>query len=435
MYNFGQYCFSIGKQRTCRSKAYIAKRFRVTIAKFYRIVFALYRQITVAGMVDDKTISQRVRKYSASSTGPFLVIAEGAKISPSTVSKNIIRKFGDKYVKATPLSKHRMKILMASASAANDLVETSSSNLKFSIPQRLVETLGVGHVELDVDDDELKLATSFDKTKAMQINNPAVLEIRRIKKGSGEDAVRLSTVIVTFSGQKLPTHIEINKVLYPIKQYVYPLRQCKQCWRFGHGEKNCRSKVRCKTCLETNISEEHDCNPVEPTCVNCNGTHAADNTNACPKAAQRQEADRKRNDAYSQGPKDWFSTLAVPVAPVSTPAIIAPSTSTSTQTTSNGNQKSADANDNGHLSPAPNKRRCPSISSDGSELPALELHVESRIRDIVEEVVTSQEISGAFEDILGTSENRNQEAEGRLRATISDILSQRVQTFFGSLRL
>lgn len=387
-------------------------------------------------MVDDgKKISQRLRKYPASSAGPFLVIAEGSKLSPSTVSKNIIRKFGDQYVKAMPLSKHRMKILMASASAANNLVETSSPKLKFSIPQRLVEILGVGHVDLDVEDDELDSATSFDKTKAVQYNNPAVLETRRIIKGSDDDAVRLSTVIVTFAGHKLPTHIEINKVLYPIKQYVYPLRQCKQCWRFGHGEKNCRSKVRCNKCVETDIMDEHDCNPVEPKCVNCNGTHAADNTKICPKAAQRQEADRKRSEAYSQGPKDWFSTLGVPVAPVNTPIIIAPSTSTPPQTTLNENQKTADSNDNNYLAPVPSKRRCLSNSSDTSELPTLELHVESRIRDIVKQAVGSQEIAGAFDDILGTSEDRDQDAEGRLRATISDILSQRVETFFGSLRL
>lgn len=178
-----------------------------------------------------ETKPRRVRQYPNSAAGPFLVIAEskdGVNLSPSTVSKKLIRLYGDQYVKAIPQSKRRMKILMGTAGSANNLVTRKSANLTFTIPQRLVEVLGVTHVDLEVDDEELYAATPFDKTKALQTNCDEILEIRRVLKKSGDEEIPLTTVIVTFAGQKLPTHIEINKVLYGVKPYIYPTRQCKK---------------------------------------------------------------------------------------------------------------------------------------------------------------------------------------------------------------
>lgn len=336
-------------------------------------------------MADDNL--RRQRQYPISSPGPFLVIAEsedGSNLAPSTLSKNVIRLMGDQFVKSLPQSKRRIKILMASAEAANTLVAAKLPNVLFSIPQRLVETLGVGHVELDVDDEELQYAISFDKTKAEQDNNPEVLEIRRITKRAGEGRERMTTVIVTFAGQTLPTHIELNRALYPIKQYVFPQRQCIKCWRFGHGEKNCRSKIRCNKCTETNITvePEHVCETEEPKCVNCNGGHLANEVKKCPYAIRRKEADLNRNAAYSQGPKDWFSNLAIPTAKV--PTIVIPPTTTFIPI------ENEDTN-NDHLAPGPSKRRRPSTCLDGEAIPALELHVESSIRSVVEEAFKSPE--------------------------------------------
>ena len=392
---------------------------------------------------------RRLRQYPIGSTGPFLVIAEsenGSKLAPSTVSKNVIRLMEDQYVKSIPLSKRRIKILMASAEAANTLVAEKLPNVLFSIPQRLVETLGVSHVELEVDDEELPYAISFDKTKAEQDNNPEVLEIRRITKRAGEGRERLATVIVTFAGQTLPTHIDINRVLYPIKEYEYPQRQCNKCWRFGHGEKNCRSRIRCNKCTEINITVDpaHVCDTVEPTCVNCNGNHPANDIKKCSYAARRKEADRNRNAAYSQGPRDWFSALAVPIentAPVvntvpivnSVPIVNTPSITV--QLAPAATPYEVEETNDSHLSPGPSKRRRPSVGEDGDALPSLELHVESSIRSVVEEAFQTPEIIGAVDDIHNAPAEYKEQAEEKLRATISEVVSLRVQTLMGSLRL
>lgn len=188
--------------------------------------------------------------------------------------------------------------------------------------------------------------------------------------------------------------------------------------------------MRCNKCVEKEITIEpaHVCDTDEPKCVNCNGDHPANNIKNCPYAARRREADRNRNEAHSQGPKDWFSSLAAPTAPASTPISTLPTISVT-------DQEETDENSDHHLSPMPQKRRRASVCSDGDKLPALELHVESSIRSVVEEAFKTPEVAGAVDGVLGVSAEEKEEAEERLRTIISDVVSLRVQTFMSSLRL
>lgn len=254
-----------------------------------------------------QTAAPRKRCYQPDFPGPFLVIAEAqgeANLSISTMAKRIIQNFGRDYVKAAPISRRKMKILMRTANAANSLLEMDVENVSFMIPQRLIETLGVASIELEVEDEELRDAISFDKGKSIQLFNPDIVEIRRVVKKHGTELTPLTTVIITFSGLTLPTHVEINRALYKVKPYIYPLRQCRNCWRLGHSLKNCRSKKRCHCCLENDISDDHECNQTSPQCVNCGGKHAANDTRQCPKIKRQIEADRDRQNSYSQGPTD-----------------------------------------------------------------------------------------------------------------------------------
>lgn len=160
----------------------------------------------------ENSTQRRTRLYSPTSMGPFLVIAEtkDGNLRSVRLSKMLIKEFGSRYVRATPLSKRKMRIVMGTRDAANALVQIDCSDAIFSIPLRMVETLGVIYVEPEEEADELKQARSFDKGKLFQLSNPPVVEVRRVRRKTGNGIEPLRTVIVTFSGKSLPSHVAVR---------------------------------------------------------------------------------------------------------------------------------------------------------------------------------------------------------------------------------
>lgn len=252
----------------------------------------------------------RPRCYTQTSTGPFIVIAESVDgiLQLSKLTKLVIRDFGHTYVKAVSMSRRKAKFLMASAVAANSLSSTQYDAVKWNIPQRLVECLGVASI-VDVDDEELRYLIAFEKAKLYQTNNPEVIEVRRMQKKDVKGSSPLPLVVITFSGKVLPSHVELDNVLYPVRQYNYPVRQCRQCWRFGHMSKQCKSKPRCNSCYSENVDENHECIG-GPICVNCSGDHRANDRNKCPSFGKKREEEKRRQTSFSQGKNDWFVALA-----------------------------------------------------------------------------------------------------------------------------
>lgn len=177
----------------------------------------------------------RAWKYGQSVGGPFIVIAESDKeeLRLARLAKLVIRDFGEAYVKALQMSRRKAKFLMASAEAANALSTKQYDAVKWNIPQRLVECLGVAYVE-DVEDEDLDYLISFEKAKCYQVNNPEIIEVRRMERKGERGPIQLPLVVITFAGHKIPSHVELDGALYPVRQYNYPVRQCRQCWRFGH---------------------------------------------------------------------------------------------------------------------------------------------------------------------------------------------------------
>ncbi|KAL9692217.1 hypothetical protein quinque_015860 [Culex quinquefasciatus] len=369
----------------------------------------------------------RKRRYPPFSTGPFLVMLETtgtANLAPSTLAKKLIGQFGPDFVKAMPVGKKKMK--------------------------RLVETLGVAHIGLEVPDDELKDARAYDKTKCVQFNNPDVLEIRRIKKKTADGGeTALTTTVVTFSGLKLPTHVALNYVLYSIKPYNYPMRQCKHCWRFGHGDKGCKSKKRCLFCLEKEVADDHQCDQTNPTCVNCSGKHRADHKD-CPKAKEQKEASQKRQQAYSQGPTDWFSSIgrsttnSVASARPSTtpsaqlqPALAGPSTSQATPrqraVLGTKNPKRVPAVSESQHEHRPKKRVV--VDSHGNEdiLPTLELNINEPVANAIKEGVDSTTMSELISKLMDPQEDEVTTEVFRTR--VNELLVDKVKQYVGTLKI
>lgn len=258
---------------------------------------------------DTGTKVPRLRQYGEGHEGPFIVIAESitGNIPSAKLSSEICKEYGALYIRAVAISKRKIKLLMASGSAANRLVRKQSDNIKFNIPQRLVECMGVAYIETEVTDEELLEVKAFEKTKLFQFDSPKVLDIRRIIRNDSKIPTR--TIVITFDGTQLPSHVELCKVLYSVKPYVYRVRQCKRCWRFGHHSDNCKSTMRCNLCLEKDIQDNHRCDVDHPKCVNCEGEHRADDTR-CPVIQQKRIQESNRRTTFSQGSNDWFTQLS-----------------------------------------------------------------------------------------------------------------------------
>lgn len=94
----------------------------------------------------------------------------------------------------------------------------------------------------------------------------------------------------------MPQSVEIYGVKAHCEPYVFPLRICYKCWRFGHSQKFCKaSSVKCCKCgLE---HEEKECKATNLKCINCGEAHKASDKN-CP---ERDRQDKIRIEmAYNK---------------------------------------------------------------------------------------------------------------------------------------
>lgn len=79
------------------------------------------------------------------------------------------------------------------------------------------------------------------------------------------------SVSLIFEGQKIPKHVYIFYVRYPVSPYKARVSRCNNCFRFGHIKANCKSQPRCSHCGEKGHSfSEEQCQRKQepPRCVN-----------------------------------------------------------------------------------------------------------------------------------------------------------------------
>ena len=112
-----------------------------------------------------------------------------------------------------------------------------------------------------------------------------ILAVTRLKaKSEGGEQVNTMTVRIKFKGP-LPSRVCINQHSYPILPFTHSVLRCFTCWRFGHGQLTCRSKVRCSNC--SGFHSAKNCTN-SPSCYFCNGTHKI-TSKKCPVFKQALE--------------------------------------------------------------------------------------------------------------------------------------------------
>lgn len=231
------------------------------------------------------------KRYSDCDNGPFIVhlsrveddLVAGSSIRAIKVGQmlhtlkiNNITKDGIKNI-----GRNRVSIEFKTADDANNfLLNPAVSDHKFvaSIPSYNITRMGIARgVPIDINMEELATAS---ETPA---NCGQIIKARRLhRKAYKNDTVEwipTQSVVLTFSGQILPSKIFLYYSSLPIENYILPTIQCFKCCRFGHIKDQCRAKPRCYRCAGDHTGDTCE---RTPSCLHCSGNHQAVDNN-CPE--------------------------------------------------------------------------------------------------------------------------------------------------------
>ena len=80
-----------------------------------------------------------------------------------------------------------------------------------------------------------------------------VVAARRFTKKVGNHTEKTPIVLLTFSRPTCPTRIELDYVVYQVRQHIPNPMVCHQCGKFGHIQARCRADAVCLSCGEKNM--------------------------------------------------------------------------------------------------------------------------------------------------------------------------------------
>lgn len=246
----------------------------------------------------------RIRQYVSTRTSYEAVVQphDNNKSFPLVkFSKLLFSKFDDADIYF--ISKKKMRIVSKNRTTINQIVKDEiRKEYKIFIPLELCETKAVVQIPSDVEYTEQYI---FENTEIKHLAEygplrdvPQIVEVKRFTKPDDDgNRTEIDLVMFTFTGDSLPSHIALDRIIFPVKPFIEKVTQCKKCWRLGHSEKVCRrSKGVCSKC---GSSHEGTCDKM-PMCVNCGKFHDAKDYNCEKKYNLRQEA---KDRAYARVPK------------------------------------------------------------------------------------------------------------------------------------
>ena len=154
-------------------------------------------------------------------------------------------------------------------------------NLRIFVPRSTTETICfVRGVPKEYSEKEIKLHIQA---------STEVLKVERVKrKGQDEDLIDTNNIKVTVKGNQVPESVKIYGCPFKAELYVFPVKLCAKCWRYGHGTKSCRGKLKCKRCGRGHKEEECE---EDPKCPNCKKDHEAGSMD-CPERKRREKIRR-----------------------------------------------------------------------------------------------------------------------------------------------
>lgn len=231
--------------------------------------------------------------YISSDKGPYIVYIENKDRKPihaMTIGKYLRDIYFNIYKNIINIEKinfYRIKIGLKNFECANTIISLpfwETKNLIAFIPNHSISIQGVVR-DIDTTLSEEEIMTYAEAEQE-------ILKVRRItKKDKNNTNMRVNTpvVFVTFRGQKLPSEIKLLGVLCRVDQFKEKIRQCTNCFSYGHFSSNCVTQKRCPRCSQRHEYLGQDC-IVPPHCIHCNvDGHSSLDSAVCPEFARQNK--------------------------------------------------------------------------------------------------------------------------------------------------
>lgn len=187
------------------------------------------------------------------------------------------------YTELSTAGRNRYKITFANPKHAENLINskilTETFKYKIYVPNMFKETIGVVRdIPPSISDSEI-----FAKLESNRIKISKVERIMKMDKGK---LVPTYSVRIFAEGDKLPKEVTIFGMPRTVDVYLFPLKYCLKCLRYGHRVKACKSKQdRCYVC--GNLEHEgKSCTSMNIRCFHCAGQHKAFDINCRERIRQ-----------------------------------------------------------------------------------------------------------------------------------------------------
>lgn len=187
------------------------------------------------------------------------------------------------------IGRNKASIEFESAQAANHFKNSNilkNNSFRANIPRFQITRMGVvKQVPTDWTLEELvnNLRCPNDSVR--------VIKARRLNKRSQKEGISKwvpsTTIVLTFLGQSLPERVFCYYTSLLVNMYELPVIQCRNCCRFGHVAKQCRSKARCYKCSQPHRGDSCPVDESSSTCLLCSGNHMATYT-SCPEHSRQK---------------------------------------------------------------------------------------------------------------------------------------------------
>lgn len=196
---------------------------------------------------------------------------------PSQVGKVLKTKGFSNFSEIEKVGKFRFKITTEDIRRLKK-VNLEDNNLRFYEPKITNHTLiFVRGVPPAFEEEEM--------LENMEADSP-ILKVQRLKRlGRDKQLFDTYNIKVTVEGEEVPNRVRIYGCSFRAELYIFPIRQCQNCWRYGHRSKHCTSRTRCASCGGSH--NESACDK-EARCPNCKGGHKAGDP-SCPELQRHKK--------------------------------------------------------------------------------------------------------------------------------------------------
>lgn len=203
----------------------------------------------------------REKLYQKSDKGPFFVMIEKKEINEYLFAKFVctlnIKEIGE----IVKMSRNTLRVKCGSFSSANKLLGNSvveQKGYKCFIPSLFAASVGIAR--------GIPKTWSMEEIKENIMSASRVIEVERMTywDAVAGKSLESESVKITFRSYKLPAEIKIYNVLTKLTMFIPKPLFCRNCLRYGHTIKYCKSEKLCRICTasdhDNNCSSEPKCN-------------------------------------------------------------------------------------------------------------------------------------------------------------------------------